>query len=80
MSLGQKDDNQNNDLEILTDVRYICKSSALITKALQEGFDITQMANGDIIVTEIQVKNVQYKWDHEKNKMIRLGNTTTSKK
>jgi hypothetical protein len=70
-------DNYNND--VLTNVKYICKSSALITESLQKGCDITQMSNGDIIVTEVKIVNVQYTWDAEKGKMIRLGNSNNKK-
>jgi hypothetical protein len=70
-------DNYNND--ILTNVKYICKSSSLITESLQKGCDITQLSNGDIIVTEVKIVNVQYSWDAEKGKMIRLGNSNNKK-
>ncbi|MCC2646995.1 MAG: hypothetical protein K0R02_1060 [Rickettsiaceae bacterium] len=70
-------DNFNND--ILTNVKYICKSSSLITESLQKGCDITQLSNGDIIVTEVKIVNVQYSWDAEKGKMIRLGNSNNKK-
>ncbi len=70
--------NQSNN-DILTNVKYICKSSALITESLQKGCDITQLSNGDIIVTEVKIVNVQYSWDAEKGKMIRLGNAANKK-
>ncbi len=59
--------------ETLSDVRYICKSSYLITEALQKGYDVAQLPNGDIIVTEVKTVNVQYSWDSEKNKMVRVN-------
>jgi hypothetical protein len=59
--------------DTLSDVRYICKSSYLITEALQNGYDVAQLPNGDIIVTEIKTVNVQYSWDPEKNKMVRVN-------
>lgn len=68
-----------NSNELLTNVKYICKSSALITESLQKGCDITQMSNGDIIVTEVKIVNVQYTWDSEKGKMVRIGNSNNKK-
>lgn len=63
----------NNDEKVLSDLKYICKSSMLITDALQKGFDVTQMPNGDVIVTEVKTINVHYSWDSEKNKMVRVS-------
>lgn len=60
--------------DILSNVAYICKSSSLITEALQKGFDITQMPNGDIIVTEVKTVNSQYSWDPIKQKMVKISN------
>ncbi|MDF2965779.1 MAG: hypothetical protein K0Q51_1167 [Rickettsiaceae bacterium] len=77
-SEARKNKDETNN-EILTNVKYICKSSALITESLQKGCDITQLSNGDIIVTEVKIVNVQYTWDAEKGKMIRLGNTANKK-
>jgi len=55
------------------DIRYICNSTGLITNSLQKGFDVAQLPNGDIIVTEIRIVNVQYTWDKTKQKMIKLN-------
>ena len=60
---------QNED--ILTDIKYICKTSGLITESLQRGCDVAQLPNGDIIVSEVKTVNTQYSWDSEKNRMIR---------
>lgn len=67
---------ENQELETndtLCDVKYICKSSNLITDALQKGMDVAQLPNGDIIITEVKTVNVQYSWDSDKNKMIRVN-------
>jgi hypothetical protein len=58
--------------DILSDVRYICSSCALITEALQKGCDILQMPNGDIIVTELKPVTFQYTWDEKKGKLVRV--------
>ena len=36
---------------VVNDVNYIRRSSALVNEELQKGSDIMQMANGDILVT-----------------------------
>lgn len=64
---------ENEVSTILTDLKYICKSTPLITESLQKGLDVAQMPNGDIIVTEIKTVNTQYAWDRKKEKMIRLS-------
>lgn len=61
---------QENE-DVLTDIKYICKTSGLITESLQRGCDVAQLPNGDIIVSEVKTVNTQYSWDVEKNRMIR---------
>jgi hypothetical protein len=61
---------QENE-DVLTDIKYICKTSGLITESLQRGCDVAQLPNGDIIVSEVKTVNTQYSWDSEKNRMIR---------
>ena len=57
--------------DILSDLKYICKSSALITESLQRGCDVAQLPNGDIIITEIKTVNTQYTWDKQKGRLVR---------
>ncbi len=64
--------NQDDEREdILSNVQYICKTSTLIRESLQRGCDVAQLANGDIIVTEVKTVNTQYSWDKSKNRIIR---------
>lgn len=63
--------NDKNDNEVMSDIRYICKSCSLITESLQKGCDVMQMPNGDIIVTELKPITFQYTWDERKGKLIR---------
>ena len=70
---GNHDKNDNHLL--FDDIKYICNSTGLITESLQKGFDVAQLPNGDIIVTEIKVVNVQYSWDKVKQKMVRVSQT-----
>ncbi len=79
MNSDQLNKSNTSDNEILTNVRYICKSSSLIKESLQKGCDVTQMPNGDIIITEAKIVNIQYTWDTGKNKMARLGGSTNKK-
>lgn len=62
-----------NASQILTDLKYICKSTSLITDSLQKGFDVAQLPNGDIIITEVKTINIQYAWDKNKQKMVRIS-------
>ncbi|WP_375326772.1 DUF2671 domain-containing protein [Candidatus Tisiphia endosymbiont of Nemotelus uliginosus] len=68
---------QNQDLTIsdypFSDVKYICQAATLITDATQQGFDIAQLPNGDITVTEIKVVNVNYTWHPVKQKFIKVN-------
>jgi hypothetical protein len=66
--------NTNNDLEnddVISDIRYICKSCSLITESLQKGCDVMQLPNGDIIITEMKPVTFQYSWDAKKGKLVR---------
>ncbi len=56
-----------------SDLKYICQASSLITKSVRQGFDIAQLPNGDIIVTEIKVFNVHYSWDSVKQKFAKTN-------
>lgn len=56
-----------------SDVRYICQATDLITQSIRQGFDIAQLENGDISVTEIKVINVHYKWNSIKQKFIKVN-------
>lgn len=58
--------------DLMSDVRYIRKSCALITEALQKGCDVMHMPNGDVIITEVRTLTYQYHWDEKKGKMVRI--------
>jgi Protein of unknown function (DUF2671) len=55
-------------------IRYICNSTNLITEALQKGFDVAQLPNGDIIITEIKTVNVQYSWNNARQQFVKTNN------
>lgn len=61
-----------DDKDLMSDIRYIRKSCALITESLQKGCDVMHMPNGDVIITEVRTLTYQYSWDEKKGKMVRL--------
>lgn len=64
----------DNDLKVMGDPRYLRQSATLIAEALQKGFDVLQMANGDIVTTGTKTVVYTYSWDEEKGKLIRSKN------
>ena len=63
----------NKDCDIFNDINYICKSTTVIVDALQKGSDVTQMPNGDIIITQVQVVHNHYAWNPESKKIIKIS-------
>ncbi len=56
---------------MMLDPRYLRQSSSLIQDALQKGFDVLQLANGDIVTTGTKTVVYQYAWDQEKGKLTK---------
>ena len=56
---------------MMLDARYLRQSSSLIQDALQKGFDVLQLANGDIVTTGTKTVVYQYRWDEEKGKLVK---------
>src|SRR5690606_27731644 len=56
---------------MMLDPRYLRQSSSLIQDALQKGFDVLQLANGDIVTTGTKTVVYQYSWDNEKGKLVK---------
>ena len=63
----------------MLDPRYLRQSSSLIQDALQKGFDVLQLANGDIVTTGTKTVVYQYTWDDEKGKLIKTKPETGRK-
>lgn len=57
---------------MMMDARYLRQSSSLIQEALQKGFDVLQLANGDIVTTGTKTIVYQYTWDEERGKLMRI--------
>lgn len=76
---------ENAMMDTMSDARYLRQSSSLINDALQKGFDVLQLADGDIVMTGVKTVVYQYSWDEEKGKLVRTkasaskGNTPPSK-
>ena len=57
--------------DVMFNSNYIKQSSALISDALQKGFDVLQMANGDIVTTGTKTVVYKYTWEEETGKLKR---------
>jgi hypothetical protein len=58
--------------EMMLDPRYLRQSSALIHEALQKGFDVLQLEDGEIIMTGTRTITHRYHWDAEKGKLLKV--------
>jgi hypothetical protein len=56
---------------MMLDPRYLRQSAALIQEALQKGFDVLQLASGEIITTGTKTIVHQYGWDDTKGKLVK---------
>ncbi len=64
-------DGDSQTPNMMLDSRYLRQSSSLIQEALQKGFDVLQLANGDIVTTGTKTVVHQYVWDDEKGKLVK---------
>ncbi|MCI5050178.1 MAG: DUF2671 domain-containing protein [Rickettsiales bacterium] len=64
---------------LMSDADYLRQSSSLINEALQKGFDVLQLANGDIVTTGTKTVVNQFTWDEEKGKLVKTKTTTERK-
>lgn len=64
-------DSEPEVVNMMLDARYLRQSSSLIQDALQKGFDVLQLANGDIVTTGTKTVVYQYTWDVEKGKLVK---------
>jgi hypothetical protein len=82
-AMAAKNPSAGNDPEItnmMLDARYLRQSSSLIQDALQKGFDVLQLANGDIVMTGTKTVVYQYSWDDEKGKLTKAKPERKAKK
>ncbi|MBV8938587.1 MAG: DUF2671 domain-containing protein [Alphaproteobacteria bacterium] len=57
---------------MMMDARYLRQSASLVQDALQKGFDVLQLANGDIVTTGTKTIVYQYTWDEDRGKLVRM--------
>lgn len=74
---GDKGDESTNTM---LDPRYLRQSSSLIQDALQKGFDVLQLANGDIVMTGTKTVVYQYIWDEDAGKLVKAKSERKAKK
>ena len=55
----------------MSSASYLRQSSSLINDALKSGYDVLQMANGDIVTTGTKIVVTRYKWDQTKGKLVK---------
>ena len=71
-SMGKRSSDAEPEItNMMLDPRYLRQSSSLIQDALQKGFDVLQLANGDIVTTGTKTVVYQYAWDNEKGKLLK---------
>ena len=61
------------DPDFMSDDKYASAAQEVIDEALKDGFDVLYMENGDIITTGTKVIVTQYRWEPEKNKMVKIS-------
>ncbi len=61
---------------VMLDSRYIRQSAELISDALQKGFDVLQMSNGDVVTTGTKTVVYKYTWDDVGGKLKRSSVTS----
>jgi hypothetical protein len=67
-------DGEISDDVLIEDPEYLRKSSRLINDALSNGMDVLQTDNGDIVTTGTKIVVTRYRWDEEKQEMVKLAN------
>src|SRR3982750_4190 len=70
-SAPKKSEGEPEIPNMMLDPRYLRQSSSLIQDALQKGFDVLQLANGDIVTTGTKTVVYQYTWDEAKGKLAK---------
>ena len=68
------------DGDVMTNPDYLRKSLSLISEALQKGFDVLQLENGDIVTTGTKTIVTTYRWDPKSKKMAKVAARQKSEK
>jgi hypothetical protein len=61
------------DKDYMQDEDYRESCFEVINEALQKGFDVIHMENGDIITTGTKIIVTQYRWDSAKRKLAKIS-------
>lgn len=67
-------------VDLMSDPSYLRHSSALINEALQKGFDVLQLANGDIVTTATKTVIHTYRWDQSKGSLAKVKPATPTRR
>lgn len=62
------------DVEPLLDEEYIQKTMSFFKEALQNGKDVAQLADGDLLVTERKIVTYRYQWNEARKRFERTSN------
>lgn len=66
-----KEKGSRDESDMMANPDYIRKSSDLIKDALQKGFDVLQLDNGDIVTTGTKVIVTTWRFDSKAKKMVK---------
>lgn len=73
ISAPRKSANADVDVpNMMLDPRYLRQSEALIQEALASGFDVLQLATGEIVTTGTKTIVYRYEWDEAKGKLVKI--------
>lgn len=67
-------------VDMMSNPDYLRQSSSLINDALQKGFDVLQLANGDVVMTGIKTVVYQYAWDDASGRLVRSKAKSTTRR
>jgi len=76
---SEQDFDPAND-DLMRNADYLRQSSSLINDALQKGFDVLQLANGDIVTTGTKIVVTQYSWDDDKGKLVKSKSGSSARR
>lgn len=79
-SIASGVDSGDAGVDVMSSPNYLRQSSALINEALQKGYDVLQLANGDIVTTGTKIVVTQYSWDMERGKLVKSKSTTQARR
>lgn len=76
--INEADKSGPADSNYMLDEDYRESCFEVINEALQKGYDIIHMENGDIITTGTKIVVTQFRWDAEKRKLLKISSKNKS--